>query len=106
MVPRMTLRRVVALATLLLPQSCALLLRQIAAGATPNRECCHTTGRSSGAPHCAFQREELEEGAEWEGTVSKIVDYGCFVRLGTEQHMGLIHISSLSKERIERECLC
>jgi predicted RNA-binding protein with RPS1 domain len=43
-----------------------------------------------------FQMREAAEGSEWEGLIAKITDYGCFVRMGHEQHMGLIHISSLA----------
>merc|ERR1711924_362592 len=45
----------------------------------------------------------LMEGAEWEGLVSKITDYGFFVRMGDEQHMGLVHVSSLCEERLDTE---
>jgi len=97
--PELITMKSLFLITLLLPESSTYLLTQMPArGALLGRDC-----RSS-APQCALFREEvMEEGAEWQGTVSKIVDYGCFVRLGTEQNMGLIHISSLTKERIERE---
>ena len=58
-------------------------------------------------PVCASQRlfrqRPLEVGAEWDGLVTKITDFGAFVRLGHEQHMGLLHISDLSQERLERE---
>mmetsp|Transcript_54209 Transcript_54209/g.118218 ORF Transcript_54209/g.118218 Transcript_54209/m.118218 type:complete len:167 (-) Transcript_54209:189-689(-) len=55
-------------------------------------------------PVCIKQfREELQVGAVWSGKIVKIVNFGCFVSLGMEEHMGLIHISSLTKERLERE---
>ena len=57
-------------------------------------------------PLCKAPRvplRELTEGSEWEGMVSKITDFGCFVRMGHEQHMGLVHVSSLASERMEKE---
>ena len=57
-------------------------------------------------PVCKAPRvplRELTQGSEWEGMVSKITDYGCFVRMGHEQHMGLVHVSSLAAERMEKE---
>ena len=48
-----------------------------------------------------FPSRELVQGDEWDGLVAKITEYGAFVRMGHEQHYGLLHISSLSDERIE-----
>ena len=50
-----------------------------------------------------FRRRELESGAIWEGRVSEITHFGAFVRMGHEQHMGLIHVSTLFTERVEPE---
>ena len=64
--------------------------------------------RAAMRPACAsfmrfYQPRELRTGEEWEGLVSKITDYGAFVKLGHEQHMGLLHVSSLSpEERLDR----
>eukprot|EP00322_Chrysochromulina_rotalis_P025220 CAMPEP_0115840724 /NCGR_PEP_ID=MMETSP0287-20121206/6919_1 /TAXON_ID=412157 /ORGANISM="Chrysochromulina rotalis, Strain UIO044" /LENGTH=174 /DNA_ID=CAMNT_0003294345 /DNA_START=82 /DNA_END=606 /DNA_ORIENTATION=- len=44
----------------------------------------------------SFQPRRLAEGDEWDGIVSKHTDFGAFVRLGGEQHMGLLHIRDLS----------
>ena len=49
-----------------------------------------------------FRTRELELGAVWEGRVSEITHFGAFVRMGHEQHMGLIHVSSLLTERVEQ----
>ena len=56
-------------------------------------------------PPCSslFAQRELEEGAEWQGLISRITEYGAFVTLGHEQHQGLLHISSLTPERIDPE---
>lgn len=52
-------------------------------------------------PRCAlFKPVPVTEGSEWDGLVSKITDYGCFVTFGHEQHSGLIHVSSLTDERL------
>lgn len=64
--------------------------------------------RRAPQPVCKAPRvplRELTEGSEWEGMVSKITDYGCFVRMGHEQHMGLLHVSSLASERMEKEAV-
>ena len=38
-------------------------------------------------PPCSslFAQRELEEGAEWQGLISRITEYGAFVTLGHEQ---------------------
>jgi polyribonucleotide nucleotidyltransferase len=43
----------------------------------------------------------IEEGAEFEGTVAKIMDFGAFITLmpGTD---GLLHISQIAEERVEK----
>ena len=46
---------------------------------------------------------ELVPGSERDGLVSKITDYGCFVKLANENRMGLVHISTLAPERLEKE---
>ena len=57
------------------------------------------------APRAAlFKAREPTVGTEWDGLVAKIESYGCFVRMGHEQHMGLIHISELAgDERISSQ---
>ena len=42
-----------------------------------------------------------EVGQQFEGTVVRIVDFGCFVKL-TEALEGLVHISKLAKERVNK----
>ena len=44
---------------------------------------------------------EIEEGEIYEGTVTKIMPFGAFTSLGGGKE-GLIHISKLSKERVEK----
>jgi predicted RNA-binding protein with RPS1 domain len=61
-------------------------------------------GRATSARHRAyspmcrqlFTPREPSVDSEWDGLVAKITDYGCFIRMGHEQHMGLIHISQLA----------
>ena len=50
-----------------------------------------------------FEPRELVVGGQWEGLISKVTDYGFFVRMGHEQHMGLVHIRTLASERLPRE---
>ena len=35
--------------------------------------------------------------------MSKITDYGCFISLANENRMGLVHISTLAPDRLEKE---
>lgn len=44
---------------------------------------------------------EPEVGQQFEGTVVRILDFGCFVKL-TEALEGMVHISKLAKERVEK----
>mmetsp|Transcript_26127 Transcript_26127/g.43181 ORF Transcript_26127/g.43181 Transcript_26127/m.43181 type:complete len:173 (+) Transcript_26127:51-569(+) len=71
------------------------------------RRPCSKVAQNSRSPshlRCAwFTTRELEVGAVWEGRVSQITDYGCFVRLGVQQHVGLIHVSQVASERIEKD---
>ena len=62
-------------------------------------------GARSCPPHCRalFAREELASGDVWTGLVFKLTDYGAFVKLGHEQHIGLVHVKTLSEERLPRE---
>ena len=61
------------------------------------------------APVCKVPRAfrappaELVPGSERDGLVSKITDFGCFVSLSNENRMGLVHISTLAPDRIERD---
>ena len=50
-----------------------------------------------------FAARKLEIGDVWEGLISKVTDYGFFVKMGHEQHIGLVHISDLVQERLPRE---
>ena len=65
--------------------------------------------RSGVPPACKVPRAfrvppaELVPGSERDGLVSKITDYGCFVKLANENRMGLVHISTLAPERLEKE---
>ena len=65
--------------------------------------------RSVVPPACKVPRAfrvpaaELVPGCERDGLVSKITDYGCFVKLANENRMGLVHISTLAPERLEKE---
>lgn len=52
-----------------------------------------------------FDQRDLVVGEEWEGLISKITEYGCFVKMGHEGHMGLVHIRTLAQERLEREII-
>lgn len=45
--------------------------------------------------------KDLEIGAIYEGTVSKIMSFGAFVELGGAKE-GLVHISKISNERVEK----
>ena len=60
-----------------------------------------------GAPQCRkaalFTREELSLGDIRTGLIFKLTDYGAFVKLGHEQHIGLIHVKTVSSERLPRE---
>ena len=49
-----------------------------------------------------FEPTPLIKGEEYEGLISKITDYGFFVKIGHEQHMGLVSIRTLSRERVPR----
>jgi len=65
--------------------------------ATPTRQRCP-------APRAAlFQPRPVAVGEQWEGLIASMTDYGFFVRMGHEQHMGLVHIRTLSTERLPRE---
>ena len=49
-------------------------------------------------------RKALVLGEAYDGLVSKITDYGCFVKIGgAEQSLGLVHVSTLSDERIDAD---
>lgn len=50
------------------------------------------------APQCklGFSPRPLVAGEDWDGIVSKITDYGCFVRMGGGEHLGLLHIKELA----------
>ena len=64
----------------------------------------HAGPRRVDAPRAAlFKRRELEVGARWEGLILKITDFGFFVRMGHEQHTGLVHIKTLVEERLARD---
>ena len=52
-----------------------------------------------------FEQRQLEVGEMSEGIIAKITDYGFFVRMGHQQHMGLVHIKQLVNERLERETI-
>ena len=55
-------------------------------------------------PHAAlFKRRELAVGDKWDGLILKISDFGFFVRMGHEQHTGLVHIKTLVEERLARD---
>jgi predicted RNA-binding protein with RPS1 domain len=59
---------------------------------------------SRGRPCVAalFEQKPLKKGDEWEGLISKITDYGFFAKVGHEQHMGLVHIATLTTDRLPR----
>ena len=65
--------------------------------------------RSVAPPVCKVPRAfrappaELISGSERDGLVSKITDYGCFISLANENRMGLVHISTLAPDRLEKE---
>lgn len=45
--------------------------------------------------------DDLVEGAEYDGTVKAVMDYGCFVDIGTSTD-GLIHVSKLGRGFVEK----
>ena len=47
----------------------------------------------------------LATGDRVEGLISKITDYGFFVRIGHQQDMGLVHIRTLSRDRLDRDMI-
>ena len=51
-----------------------------------------------------YAPQPLVLGEAYDGLVSKITDYGCFVKIGgAEQSLGLVHVSTLSDERIDAD---
>ena len=46
---------------------------------------------------------ELTAGTERDGLVSKITEFGCFVKLVNENRMGLVHVSTLAPDRLEKD---
>jgi len=46
--------------------------------------------------------EKLEIGSKVKGKVSRITDFGAFVDLGINGKEGLLHISKISKERVNK----
>ena len=69
----------------------------------PSPQLSRTRHRCAAPRNALFKRRMLEVGDEWEGLLSKITEYGVFVKMGHEQHMGLIHVSELTKERMPRD---
>lgn len=58
-------------------------------------------GRGGGAPRVVtVPYDELVEGAEYDGIVKAVMDYGCFVDIGTTTD-GLIHVSKLGRGFVE-----
>eukprot|EP00168_Porphyra_purpurea_P021069 TRINITY_DN917_c0_g1_i1.p2 TRINITY_DN917_c0_g1~~TRINITY_DN917_c0_g1_i1.p2 ORF type:complete len:410 (+),score=149.48 TRINITY_DN917_c0_g1_i1:160-1230(+) len=63
--------------------------------------------RTKGGPRGGSQRvvtvqyDELAEGNEYDGTVKAVMDYGCFVDIGTTTD-GLIHVSKLGRGFVEK----
>lgn len=59
-------------------------------------------GRGGGAARViTVPYEDLVEGAEYDGTVKAVMDYGCFVDIGTSTD-GLIHVSKLGRGFVEK----
>ena len=79
---------------------CALLGFQVAPLPLAPRPA--STGRSAPPAAKLFSTKPLKVGEQWEGLVSKITDYGFFAKLGHEQHMGMVHISTLTTDRIPK----
>ena len=49
-----------------------------------------------------FKHRPLLKGEIWDARVSAITEYGAFVKMGSvENHLGLIHISSLAEDIIQ-----
>ena len=65
----------------------------------------HASAAARSALPCAalHARRDLKVGQEWEGLISKITDYGFFCKLGHEGHLGLVHIRTLTPERLPRD---
>ena len=90
--------------------ACALSLLSLTAGwnslaSAANAPPCadHSAAGARVAVRAAAAR--AWRGAEHrDGLVSKITDYGCFVKIGgAEQSLGLVHVSTLSDERIDAD---
>ena len=65
--------------------------------------------RAAALPVCKVPRAfrapaaELTAGTERDGLVSKITEFGCFVKLVNENRMGLVHVSTLAPDRLEKD---
>lgn len=60
------------------------------------------SGRGGGpARVITVQYDDLVEGAEYDGTVKAVMEYGCFVDIGTSTD-GLIHVSKLGRGFVEK----
>ena len=86
--------------------ACALSLLSLSAGwnslALPRRAAVRSIRPQALASPYAPQ--PLVLGEAYDGLVSKITDYGCFVKIGgAEQSLGLVHVSTLSDERIDAD---
>ena len=50
-----------------------------------------------------YERRDVALHDEWEGLITKITDYGFFAKLGHEGHLGLVHVKTLTPERLPRD---
>ena len=78
----------------------ALFVRSLVG--TPHRAVARTTRlRALASPYAP---RPLRLGEAYDGLVSKITDYGCFVKIGgQEQTLGLVHVSTLSDDRLDAD---
>lgn len=88
--------RLVISAALLLHLSSAL---QCSRHVLPPRSCLRVAPLRA----AVFEQRPLQIGEYREGLISKITDYGFFVRITEAAQLGLVHVSDLSPERLPRE---
>ena len=87
--------------------ACALSLLSLSAGWNSLAGLPRRAAVRSIRPHALaspYAPQPLVLGEAYDGLVSKITDYGCFVKIGgAEQSLGLVHVGTLSDERIDAD---